>query len=62
MRVALRFLVRIQRDERAQDLLEYALLAGFIAIASGALSPPIASGLSVVFSKMTSIVNNSATQ
>ncbi len=62
MWITLALLVRIQRDERAQDLVEYAVLAGFVAVASGALLPPIASGLSVIFSKMTSIVNTAAVQ
>ena len=30
-----RFIVALSRDERAQDMVEYALLAGFIAVAAG---------------------------
>ena len=30
-------LSNLRRDERAQDMIEYALLAGFIAVAAGAL-------------------------
>ena len=33
-------LLRLVRDERGQDMVEYALLAGFIAVAAGALLPP----------------------
>lgn len=54
--------LRLQSDERGQDMIEYALLAGFIAVAAGALLPGIANGISIIFSKMTSLVNNAALQ
>jgi Flp pilus assembly pilin Flp len=57
-----RFLENLKRDERAQDMVEYALLAGFIAVAAGALLPGIADGISTIFSKMGSLVNNAAAQ
>jgi Flp pilus assembly pilin Flp len=50
----------LKRDERAQDMVEYALLAGFIAVAAGALLPGIAADISIIFSKMASIVANAA--
>ncbi len=53
---------RLVRDERAQDMVEYALLAGFIAVAAGSLLPPIADGISIIFSKMGSLINNAAAQ
>lgn len=56
------FLSNLRRDERAQDMVEYALLAGFIAVAAGALLPGIAGGISVIFSKMSSLINNAAQQ
>ncbi len=43
-------------------MVEYALLAGFIAVAAGALLPGIADGINVIFSKMRSLVNNAAAQ
>ena len=55
-------LENLKRDERAQDMVEYALLAGFIAVAAGALLPGIADSISVIFSKMRSLVNNAAAQ
>ena len=55
-------LENLKRDERAQDMVEYALLAGFVAVAAGALLPGIADGISVIFSKMRSLVNNAAAQ
>lgn len=60
--ITLQLLVEIQRDERAQDLVEYALLAAFVAVSAGALLPPIASSISVILSKMVSVVNTAASQ
>lgn len=57
-----RFILRLSQDEKAQDMVEYALLAGFISVAAGAMLPPIAEGISVIFSKMTSLVSNAALQ
>ena len=56
------FLKRLARDERGQDMVEYALLAGFIAVAAGALLPGISADISIIFSKMASIVANAALQ
>ena len=57
-----RLFLGLVRDEKAQDMVEYALLAGFIAVAAGAFLPPVANGISFIFSKMTSLVNNAALQ
>jgi len=48
------------KDTRGQDLVEYALLAGFVAVAAGALLPAISSSLSTIFSKMGSVLSASA--
>ncbi len=53
---------RLVEDERGQDMVEYALLAGFIAVAAGAILPPIADSISIIFSKMASVVGNAALQ
>ena len=45
MRKLYSLLENLKRDERAQDMVEYALLAGFIAVAAGALLPGIADGI-----------------
>ncbi len=55
-------ILKLARDERGQDLVEYALLAGFIAVAAGAILPPIANNISIIFSKMASVVGNAALQ
>jgi len=44
------------RDETGQDLIEYALMAGFVAVAGGAAFPPVASSISTIFSKVQSIL------
>ena len=47
---------RIWKDCRGQDMIEYALLAGFVAVAAGAVSPGIASSINIVFSKVNSVM------
>lgn len=47
---------RILKDKRGQDLIEYALMAGFVAVAAGALMPNVASSISTVFSKINSLL------
>ena len=56
------FIMRLSQDERAQDMVEYALLAGFIAVAAGAVLPGISSSISQIFSKMASITTAAATK
>jgi len=41
-------------DTRGQDLIEYALMAGFVAVAAGAVMPGVASKISTIFSKVSS--------
>ena len=55
----LRYLVwklEIGRDTRGQDLVEYALMAGFVAVAAGAIMPGVASSINIVFSKVNSVM------
>lgn len=49
--------IRIWKETHGQDLIEYALLAGFVAVAAGATFPPVASNISTIFSKITSSMN-----
>jgi pilus assembly protein Flp/PilA len=51
---------RIWRDSRGQDLIEYALMAGFVAVAAGAIMPGVASSINVIFSQVNSIMIASA--
>jgi pilus assembly protein Flp/PilA len=48
------------RDSRGQDLIEYALMAGFVAVAAGAIMPNIASSISVIFSEIASVMTGAA--
>ena len=51
---------QVLRDTRGQDLVEYALLAGFIAVAAGAILPGVSGSISTIFSKMASVLINAA--
>jgi Flp pilus assembly pilin Flp len=51
---------RIWRDRSGQDLIEYALMAGFVAVAAGAIMPGVASSINVIFSQVNSIMIASA--
>lgn len=46
----------IWKDTQGQDLIEYALMAGFVAVAAGAFMPTLANSISNVFSKVGSIM------
>ncbi len=49
---------RLSRDRRAQDLLEYALTAAFVAVAVAAVFPSdIAPNISKTFSKVSTLLN-----
>jgi pilus assembly protein Flp/PilA len=50
----------IWQDERGQDLIEYALMAGFVAVAAGAIMPGVSSSVSKIFSKVASVMSNAA--
>jgi len=54
------FLLRAWRNRLGQDLIEYALLGGFIAVAAGAIMPGVMSSVSTIFSQITSVMNNAA--
>jgi pilus assembly protein Flp/PilA len=56
------FRIRILADTRAQDLIEYALMAGFVAVAAGAIMPGVATNISRIFSKVSSVMAAAASQ
>ena len=62
MRRLMEYAVRLQiwKDTRGQDLIEYALMAGFVAVAAGAVMPGVASSLNIVFSKVNSVMIEAA--
>jgi pilus assembly protein Flp/PilA len=43
-------------DRRGQDLIEYALMVGFVAVTAGAILPGVASSISALFSQVGSVV------
>ncbi len=53
---------KIWRDEQGQDLIEYALMAGFVAVAAGAIMPGVATSISTIFSKISSVMTDAASQ
>lgn len=53
--------LRIWKDTRGQDLIEYALMAGFVAVAAGAIMPSVATDISTIFSKVGSVMTASST-
>ena len=48
--------MQIWKDTQGQDLIEYALMAGFVAVAAGAIMPGIATSISTIFSKVASVM------
>jgi pilus assembly protein Flp/PilA len=50
------------KDTRGQDLIEYALMAGFVAVAAGAVMPGVASSISTIFSRVGSVLAVASTQ
>jgi pilus assembly protein Flp/PilA len=50
------FVMNLCRDNRGQDLIEYALMAGFVAVAAGAIMPGVSASISTIFSKVASVM------
>jgi pilus assembly protein Flp/PilA len=54
--------LRIVKDTKGQDLIEYALMAGFVAVAAGAIMPNVATSISTIFGKISGQLTNAANQ
>jgi pilus assembly protein Flp/PilA len=52
--------LKIWKDQSGQDLIEYALMAGFVAVAAGAIMPGVATSISTIFSKVASVMSAAA--
>jgi Flp pilus assembly pilin Flp len=50
------------KNKRGQDLIEYALMAGFVAVSAGAIMPNIANSISIIFSAVASVMTGAASQ
>jgi pilus assembly protein Flp/PilA len=53
---------QLWRETHGQDLVEYALMAGFVAVAVGAVFPPVAASISTIFSRVGSHLKVASTQ
>jgi pilus assembly protein Flp/PilA len=54
--------IRALRLNTGQDLIEYALMAGFVAVAAGAVMPGVANSISTIFSQVASVMSVASTQ
>ncbi|MBV8730530.1 MAG: Flp family type IVb pilin [Acidobacteriia bacterium] len=52
------FFNRIWKDRSAQDLVEYALAAGMVALAAVAAMPQLSSTINNVFTRIGSLINS----
>jgi len=52
--------LQIWQDDHGQDLIEYALMAGFVAVAAGAIMPGVSSSISKIFSRVGSVMSAAA--
>ena len=54
--------MKIWQDQHGQDLIEYALMAGFVAVAAGSVMPGVSTSISKIFSKVSSSMSAAAAQ
>jgi pilus assembly protein Flp/PilA len=60
--IKLAYRLRIWKDTKGQDLIEYALMAGFVAVAAGAIMPNVATQVETIFSKVNNQLSAAAAQ
>jgi Flp pilus assembly pilin Flp len=53
---------RVWADIQGQDLVEYALMSGFVAVAAGAIIPGVSISISKIFSNVSSAMKASSSQ
>ena len=54
------FFLKLVKDEQGQDLIEYALLAGFVAVAAAAVPWTLTAPLQQVWTKVSATLNRVA--
>jgi Flp pilus assembly pilin Flp len=54
MRQLIRLVCKLRANTAGQDLIEYALLAAFVAVAAGAIFPNVMTSISTIFSTVSS--------
>jgi Flp pilus assembly pilin Flp len=55
-------LTKLAKNQRGQDLIEYALMAGFVAVAAGAVMPGVSTSISTIFSQIASVMTVAGSQ
>lgn len=55
-RIASLIISRLWKQTAGQDLVEYALLAGFVTVAVAATFPPASASISTIFSRLGSLL------
>ncbi len=53
-------LKKLYKDKLAQDLIEYALMAGFVAVTAGALMPGVSTSIGSIWSKLANMMVDAA--
>ena len=56
-----KLLARFVREDEGQDLIEYALLAAFIALVAVVMIISVGTGVNLIYSKVNDQVSNAAT-
>ena len=51
---------RLVRETRGQDMVEYALLAGFLAVAAGATLPGVSESIGTIFERTGEVLQEAA--
>ena len=54
--------VKLANETRGQHLVEFTLMAGFVAVAAGAVMPDVAGSIGTIFSQVPSVMAASASQ
>jgi pilus assembly protein Flp/PilA len=54
------FFSNLKNDNQGQDLIEYALMAGFVAVAAGAILPDISGHISRIFTAVNTLLSQAS--
>jgi Flp pilus assembly pilin Flp len=57
-----KFLARFVREDEGQDLIEYALLAAFIALVAVVMIISVGTGVNLIYAQVNTQVSNAANQ
>ena len=55
-------LIEIKKDRRGQNLLEYALMGGFLAVTAAALMPHVTGNVRTIFDHVSSVMTSAASE